>query len=209
MFTKDGASAGLNTVVSQVIMDEKPPVVDGRELAAYSDHYGILSEIEVVSGSSPTDALEGRCGPASAIWAEFLSYIDAALQDARSRQTGHAVKGLGGAVVAPGLYFFAHALKSPATTVDAPVADIAVAHPKENPDQGGDKADDTGSRRGRPLRRRVFLARLAQAMAVVVATPYTLLQGWLGLEIVPDEIQELEAIRAEVLLQTGPRHGGH
>lgn len=208
IFTKDGASVGLTTVVSSVIMDERPPVVDGRELAAYSDHYGVLSEIELVAGSTPRDVAEERCGPAPAIWTEFLSYIEVALQDARSRQTGHYVKGLGGAVVAPGLFFFGRALKSTATTVNAPVVELAGAPTEENPDQGGGKLDGTNSRRRMPLRRRAFLDRLVQAIAVAVVTPYAMLHGWLGLSILPDEIQELEAIRDELFLQTGLRYGG-
>ncbi|MDQ4078150.1 MAG: endonuclease/exonuclease/phosphatase family protein [Chloroflexota bacterium] len=208
IFTKDGTSVGLNAVMSRVIMDERPPVVDGRELAAYSDHYGVLSEIELFPRSSPGDAAEGRCGPASAIWTEFLSYIDAALQEARIRQMGHHVKGLGGAVAAPGLYFFGRGLKSLATARNAPTADTAVAPTEENPDQGGDELNGIDSRRQMPLRRRVFLARLVQGIAVAVMTPYAMLHGWLGLWIVPDEIRELEAIRDELLLQTGVGHGG-
>ncbi len=88
------------------------------------------------------------------------------------------------------------------------MADTAVAPTGEHPDQGGDTLDGIGSRRRLPLRRRVFLARLAQAMAVVVMAPYALLHGWLGIWIVPDEIQELEAIRNEVLLQRGTGDGG-
>lgn len=208
IFTKDGVSVGLHTVVSRVIMDERPPIVNGSELAAYSDHYGVLSEIELVSGSSATDAPDGRCGPASAIWTDFLQYINVALQEARSRQTEHAVKALGGAVVAPGLYFYGRALKSPVSAGHAPMANTAVAPTGEHPDPGEDTFDGIGARCRLPLRRRVFLARLAQAMAVVVMIPYALLHGWLGIWIVPDEIQELEAIRNEVLLQRGTGDGG-
>jgi len=208
IFTKDGPAGGLRTVVSRVIMDERPPLVDGSEPAAYSDHYGVLSEIELFSGSSSTDGPEERCGPASAIWTEFLRYINVALQEARSRQMEHAVKGLSGAVVAPGLYVFGRALKSPVSAGNAPMADTAVAPTGEHPDQGGGTLDGIGSRRRLPLRRRVFLARLAQAMAVAVMTPYALLHGWLGIWIVPDEIQELEAIKNEVLLQRGTGDGG-
>ena len=207
IFTKDGAARGLNTVMSEVIMDERPPVVDGIELPAYSDHYGVLSEIELSSRISPTDAPEGMCGSALALWTEFLSYIDAALQNARARQTGHYVQGVGGAVAAPGLYFLGRALKSPATTVHAPVADTMEASLEETPDRGGDEPDGIGSPRRKPPRLRVFLARLTQAVAIAVLTPYTMLHGWLALSVVPDEIQELEAIRNEVLLQMGSGDG--
>jgi len=209
IFTKDGATLGVRAVDSQVIMDEPPPVVGDTALPAYSDHYGVLSEIELVAATSPGDAVEQGCDPASTIWTSVQSYIDAALQNARSRQSRHYAKGLGGAVVAPGLFLFGRVLKSPTSAVHASPTDAAVAGTGRISDHDGDVPGGTGSRHRRPLPRRVFLTRLVQTMAIVVMTPYALLHGWLGVVIVPDEIQELEALRHEVLHQMESSNGVH
>lgn len=203
IFTKDGAALGLHTVASRVIMDEPPPLVDGSAPPAYSDHYGVLGEIELVAGRPPEKAAQGGCDPASAIWTEFLAYLDAALWEARSRKTGHVVKGAGGAVAAPTLYILGRSLKVPTAAVRTPMVERPVASTEEALDEGGERLDRSGPRHRLPLHRRSFLARLVKAIAVVGITPYALLHGWLGLSIVRDEIEELELIREEVLRQMG------
>jgi endonuclease/exonuclease/phosphatase family metal-dependent hydrolase len=199
IFTKDGATTALKPVASEIIMDQPPPMVQGGVLPAYSDHYGVFSTVELVARRAPDARATGSCGSAAAIWTEFLSDIDAALQDATARQAHHAVHALGSAVLVPGLYLAGRALAVRGTGATTPRAETAGPPPEAHPAPAGATLAHPGAGPRRPIRRRRVLARLVQGIGVVVLAPYALLQGWLGRSIVPREIQHLAAVRGEVL----------
>ena len=77
----------------------------------------------------------------------------------------------------------------------------------EQAEQHDEQLEALGSPRRISLRRRVFLGRLAQTLAIAVMTPYAILHSWLGLWIVPDEIQELQALRHELVRHMAVGHG--
>jgi hypothetical protein len=106
--------------------------------------------------------------------------VDAALQEARTRRTAHEIKTAGGAVVAASLLAYGR--------FAAPAA--------------GDTAAVERTIASR-LRRRAFLRRLAYRTALLGATPYALAHGWLGVDVVPDELRELAAVRATIQRQLG------
>jgi hypothetical protein len=156
--------------------------LDGTELSAYSDHYGVLSEVEILQAGVALGT--AGCRPTSAIHSEFRALLESAVQEARSRQRDHYTRSVAGAVAAPLIYTVGSTLSR--------------AYPWPH----------SGSVRRTHLSRRRFLRRAVQLGAVTVAAPYALLHGWLGLSAVPAETRALQDVHTEVANGVGGENGG-
>jgi hypothetical protein len=166
VLVRNGGSIALSPAKAEVTMKSLAASNGKQNPIAYSDHFGVLVELEASRGVMPSaEAIPSEPDSVKQVLLELVDLLRAALAEAKSRQIGHAAQTVASVAAASGLSILGQQIRT----------------------------------------RRQFIKWVVGGAGSFLATSYAVLQGWLALLILPDEIQSLATLLSEVDVQIKAR----